>query len=167
MEGTMNKLALAVLGTAALATGALAGPKDAVSTPSKDQKWTPLDPKAGDKGPQVSVVFGDMKKKAPIGFFLKIPKDFKPGPHTHASDDYAVVVSGKAHNFPAPGTDEGPAVDPGGSWFQPGGKPHDNHCEAGSECVIFVYMPNGFDIKPWTDPKAPKKDEPKKPEPKK
>jgi hypothetical protein len=162
------KLALALTTVAFVGGIAAAGPKDATTAQLKDTKWTPLDPKLGDKGPQMSVQFGDPKKKGPIGLLLKVPADGKPGPHTHTSDDYATVIQGTMHNFAAPGTDEGPGLTVGGQWFQPGGKAHDNHCEASSKdgCIIFVYMPNGFDMKPWTDPKA-KKEEPKKPEPKK
>jgi hypothetical protein len=159
-----NKLVLALAGTAALLGGvALAGPKEAAVTVAKDAKWVPIDPKAGDKGPMLAVLFGDPTKKAPIGFLLKLPAGSKPGPHTHTSDDYGVVVQGKMHNYVAPGTDEGPTVEPGGYWFQPGGKPHDNHCEGPTDCIISVYMPNGFDVKPWTAPagKDPKKDAPK------
>ena len=90
--------------------------------------------------------FGDLTKKGPVGFLFKVPAGFRPGPHTHSSDDYVVVVSGKLHNFS--GANEGAAVGAGGHWFQPGNVVHDNHCEDGEECVIYIYMPNGFDFKP-------------------
>ena len=91
----MNKLALAVCGLAAVGGFVAAGPKDIVTTQNKDLKWSPLDPKdTAGKGPQFSVVFGDMKKKAPIGFILKVPAGFKAGPHTHTSDDYATIIQG-------------------------------------------------------------------------
>ena len=156
-------IALALL--AAATTVASAGPKDNTWTQLKDAKWAPLDPadKAG-KGPQFSLVFGDMKK-GPAGVLLKLPSGFKPGAHTHTSDDYGVIIQGTAHNFKAPGKDSGPALTAGSWWFQPGGQPHDNECEASSKdgCIIFVYVEKGFDFKPWTDPKAPKKpDAPKK-----
>lgn len=156
-----NQLALVFLGAAT--TFAFAGPKEITITQNKDLKWSPLDPKdTAGKGPQIAVIFGDMKKKAPIEFILKVPAGFKAGPHTHTSDDYAVALQGTVHNFKAPGTDEGPGVTVGGTWFQPGGQPHDNECEASSKdgCQILVYMPNGFDFKPWADKAAaPKKDD--------
>jgi len=99
------------------------------------------------RGPQTATVFGDFKKKAPLGFFLKVPAGFRPGPHTHSSDYQAVVVSGRVHNF-LPGGDEGTAADAGATWFQEGKALHDNHCESTSECVIFIYMPKGFDFLP-------------------
>jgi hypothetical protein len=122
--------------------------KEIVVTPAEQMKFQPLDPadKEG-KGPQIAVVFGDLKKKGPIGFLFKAPPGFKPGPHTHSSDDYAVILKGPMHNF-APGGDEGPAVGLGGTWFQPGKMVHDNHCSGSEECLAFVYLPKGFDFKP-------------------
>jgi hypothetical protein len=113
----------------------------------KDAKWIPLDAKAGAKGPQISISFGEMGKKAPIGFLLKTPPGFHPGPHTHSSDDWAVVIAGKMHNYPA-GKDAGKALIAGDRWHQVADEPHDNLCEPGAECLMFVYMPDGFDFKP-------------------
>jgi hypothetical protein len=157
----MNKIAMGVtIGALAAAGGFIAGvsaaakAKEIVTTPAADQKWTPLDAKAGDKGPEMSVVFGDPKTKGPIGFLLKVPAGFKPGPHTHTSDDYAVIISGSMHDFAA-GSDKvdvGKALGPGSTWFQPGKQVHDNLCDTGSECEFFVYMPNGFDMIPYKAP---------------
>src|SRR5215212_2470844 len=106
--------------------------KESVMTPAADVKWTPLDPKDTEmKGPSMSVVFGDMKKKGPLGFLIHNPADSTPGPHTHTSDDYAVVVKGVQHNWS--GDNEGPALAAGSTWFQPGGQVHNNHCEKGSD----------------------------------
>jgi hypothetical protein len=165
-------IALALI--AASAAVASAGPKDNTWTQAKDAKWSPLDPsdKSG-KGPQFTVVFGD-PAKGPVGVILKVPPGFRPGPHTHTSDDYAVIIQGNVHNFKSTTKDEkntGPAMTPGGSWFQPGGAAHDNECEKTSKdgCMMFVYMEKGFDFKPYAadakKPDAPKKDE--KPAPKK
>jgi len=136
------------LGLASTARAEKAG-KEIMVMPSADVKYMPLDPNDKEgKGPQISVVFGDMKKKGtPMGFLLKLQPGFKPGPHTHTSDDYAVVVQGSMHNFAA-GGDEGKAVDAGGTWFQPGKVAHDNHCASTTPCVIFVYVPKGFDFLP-------------------
>jgi len=149
------KTTMALLLVAAATTAAMANPTASVSTPAKDAKWTPLDPKdTAGKGPQVSVVFGEMGKKEAFGFFLKTPAGFKPGPHTHTSDDYGVVVSGTWHNFKAPSKDEGPGLTAGGQWFQKGGEVHDNACDKSSKdgCLVFVYMPNGFDFTPAPAP---------------
>jgi hypothetical protein len=171
----MNKLGIALsVGVVAAAGGFFAGTmaaptKTSTATALKDVKWTPLDPKVGDKGAQFSVVFGDMQKKAPIGFLLKMPAGGKPGPHTHSSDDYGVSIQGSVHNFASPGTDEGPALTAGGTWFQPAKMAHDNHCDSKEDCIDFIYMPNGFDFKPAAPPKAadPKPADPKPATPKK
>jgi len=154
----MKKLLAATL-VAAAATAAYAGPKDITINQMKDLKWTPISP-AGDKGPQVSFVSGDDKTKGFVAFYLKLPAGFKPGPHTHTSDYCSVVVQGTMHDWKTPGTDEGPAIGPGGSWCQPGGQPHDNDCEASSKdgCIGFVTMPKGFDFKPVVEKKAPGKE---------
>jgi len=111
-------------------------------------KYQPLDP--GDKegkGPQIAMVFGDMKQKAPVGFLFKVPAGFRPGPHIHTQDYYSVVLEGTVHDF-APGSDEGKAIGPGGHWFQAGKAPHDNHCASKTSCVIFIYSPAGYDYIP-------------------
>lgn len=117
-------------------------------TPAADVKWTPIDPQQGDKGPQMSVVFGDPAVKAPIGLFLKIPAGVSPGAHIHSSDYYAVEVFGTEHNYASASADKGAKLPPGSWWFQKGGAGHNNYCEPGADCVLFVYMPNGFDMSP-------------------
>jgi hypothetical protein len=158
-------IALALI--AAATTVASAGPKDNTWTQVKDAKWAPLDPsdKSG-KGPMVTVVFGDMAK-GPVGVILKVPPGFRPGPHQHSSDDYAVVISGTVHNFKSSAKDTkdtGPGLTPGGTWFQPANADHDNECEKTSKdgCMLFVYMEKGFDFKPAGKPATPAKTPAKK-----
>ena len=146
----MTKLAIAVAFTSLLTihtASADHGSTMSTTTTRKEATWIPLDPKAGDKGPQVSVVFGDLAKKAPIGFLFKTPPGFRPGPHTHSSDDFAVVIEGHMHNYAA-GKAEGPGLGAGERWHQIANEPHDNYCEPGADCVVFIYMPDGFDFKP-------------------
>jgi hypothetical protein len=87
---------------------AAAAKKEMMVTVPADVKWAPLDPKDTEgKGPQMSVLFGDPKKKgAPLGVLMRFPAGFTPGPHTHTSDDYAVVIKGTLHNFT--GDNQGP-----------------------------------------------------------
>jgi anti-sigma factor ChrR (cupin superfamily) len=134
--------------------------KEIVVTPDADLKFQPLDPtdKEG-KGVQMSVMFGDVKKKGPIGYLLKIPAGASSPAHMHTSDDYAVVIKGSMTDH-APGT-EGKALSPGGTWFQPGHVAHVNDCAAGAPCEIFVYMANGFDFIP-AKTEAPKAEPAKK-----
>src|SRR5688572_25707968 len=109
-------LAAALIASSALACAGAKGSRDTAPpvaaggikiTPAADVTFQPLDPKAGDKGPQIAVVFGDLQAKGPLGILLKAPGGFSPGPHTHSSDDYAVGVRGTLHNFLA-NSDRGP-----------------------------------------------------------
>lgn len=113
-----------------------------------DVKYSPIDPNAGDKGPQRAVAYGDLNKAETIGFFLKIPPGFKPGPHTHSSDDYAVGISGSMHNFAAGSPNMGPSIGTGGMWYQPANVPHDNSCEGSAPCIFFLHLPGGADFIP-------------------
>jgi hypothetical protein len=134
--------------------------KEIAVTPAADVKFMPIDPNDKEgKGPQISLVFGDLKKKGPVGVLLKTMPGFRPGPHSHTSDDYVIGITGLTHNY-LPGGDEGKPLGPGGFWFQPGKMDHDNHCEdKGGPCMSFVYMPNGWDFIPAkaaAEPKAKK-----------
>src|SRR5688572_5694700 len=121
----MKNMKWAMLVVAGVAAGfaggvyAAAAKKQMALTPAADVKWAPLDPKDTEgKGPKMTVVFGDPKKKGPLGILLNLPADSKPGPHIHSSDYYAVVVKGVEHNWEN-GTDTGPALPAGSHWFQP------------------------------------------------
>ncbi|HYV47753.1 MAG TPA: DUF4437 domain-containing protein [Myxococcaceae bacterium] len=151
MKSLKWAVVLAVVAAMGFAGGVFAAgaKKEMTVTKPEDMKFAPLDPKDTEgKGPQMAVVFGDPKKKgAPLGIIMKFPAGFTPGPHTHSSDDYAVVIQGVLHNFS--GTDQGPAIGPGGTWYQPAKQVHDNKCEeGGSGCMAFVYTPTGFDFQP-------------------
>jgi hypothetical protein len=132
------------------ATAATSHPgPDIVVVPPADVRYQPLDPRDKEgKGPQISIVFGDLTKKAPVGFLFKVPPGYRPGPHTHSSDYYSVVLQGAVHDFAAGDRDEGKAVGPGGHWFQAGKVPHDNHCASTTPCVIFIYSAGGLDFTP-------------------
>jgi quercetin dioxygenase-like cupin family protein len=121
--------------------------KDIVVTPDSALNFQPLDPtdKQGNS-PEISVVFGDLKKKGPIGYLLKTRPGTTSPAHTHTSDGYAVVIKGAISNY-APGAAE-KLLGPGGTWFQPGHVAHVNHCDGTGSCEVFVYMANGFDFSP-------------------
>jgi len=130
-----------------------AGP-NIIVTPAPDVKYQPLDPNDSQRqGPQISVLFGDFAKKAPVGFLFKVPPGFRPGPHLHTADYYSVVVEGIVHDFAPGSADEGSPIGPGGHWFQAGKVAHDNHCASPTPCVIFIYSPRGYDYLPIKDPK--------------
>lgn len=149
----LGLLALAVasasVGAATMARAASDSTKpNIVRTPPAEVSYRPLDPRdTSGKGPQIAMVFGDMQKKAPVGFLFKVPPGFRPGPHTHTQDYHSVVLEGLVHDF-APGADEGAPIGPGGFWFQAGKVPHDNHCASSGPCVIFIYSPSGYDYVP-------------------
>jgi len=151
-----TKLSLSIAGaifalgiTTSLTAAAPAVPiADILRTPPAHVSYRPLDPRDKQgKGPQISIVFGEMNKGAPVGFLFKVPGGFRPGPHTHTRDYYSVVLEGLVHDF-VPGVDEGDAIGPGGFWFQAGKKLHDNHCASATPCVIFIYSPSGYDYLP-------------------
>lgn len=148
----MNRLCIFAVAAAITAAGATVHadkPRAAAATikPAAGLAWTPLVPELGARGPQISVVFGDIKK-GPVGLLLKQPAGARPGPHTHSSDYWGVVVSGAVQDF-APGKEaSAAALAPGSWWKQPGKAAHDNHCSETSECVVFVYFPGGFDFAP-------------------
>ena len=124
-----------------------------VVRPAADIKWTPLVPELGAKGPQISVVFGDLKK-GPVGLLMKQPAGARPGAHSHTSDYWAVVVSGQLQAFEPGMGSSARKLGTGSWWMQPGKAAHDNHCVDGSECVAFIYLPKGFDFAPVPMKKA-------------
>jgi hypothetical protein len=134
--------------TSVMAAAPPARGADILRTPPAQVTYRPLDPRdTQGKGPQISIVFGEMNKAAPVGFLFKVPGGFRPGPHRHTRDYYSVVLEGIVHDF-VPGAGEGDAIGPGGFWFQAGNKLHDNHCASATPCVIFIYSPSGYDYLP-------------------
>jgi hypothetical protein len=116
-------------------------------TRASDVRFQPINPNdTSGKGTQIAVLFGD-QGKGPVGFLLQTQAGERPGPHTHSSDIYSVVVRGIGHTFLA-GAAEGPQLGPGSTSFTPAKVPHDNHCEDASECLFFEYAPNGLDFIP-------------------
>jgi quercetin dioxygenase-like cupin family protein len=108
----MIALSLASAGLGAAGGVFAAKSKEIVVTPDSEVKFQPLDPTDTEgKGTQISVVFGDLKKKGPVGYLLKVPAGATSPAHTHTSDDYAVVVKGAMSNHP-PGA-ESKLLSPG------------------------------------------------------
>jgi len=127
---------------------AAAAPATADPTALGDTKWQPLVPQLGAKGPQLSVVFGDLKA-GPVGVLLKFPAGFTPGPHTHSSDYWGITIAGEMSDFDVGKLAAATHVGPGGHWMESANHPHDNQCSAKSECVAFAYFPHGLDVKPF------------------
>lgn len=117
--------------------------------------WKPLVPEAGDKGPMVATMFGDMMSAA-NGFFIKLPAGDKGLLHTHTNDYHGVGVTatsaaqdgGKTH-----------AVAASSYWFQPGGTAHLNACPGKTPCIGFAHFTAGkFDFAPAKPAKGAKPD---------
>ena len=138
---------LTVIVTAVSAHAQDAKPKaPIILTPAEDVKFVPLDPNDKEgKGLLLSVVFGDLSKPEPTGFFAQLPPGLVSGVHLHKSDYYGIALKGKLHHFP-PGKDEGKALENGATWYQAKNIPHNNHCKGPQACLIFLYYPNGFSI---------------------
>lgn len=126
-------------------------------TPAAEIKWMPLVPQLGDKGPQVSVVFGDMKKKgAPIGVLITLPAGFSPGPHIHSSPYTGVVIAGEIKDTDVGGLEAGTYMTVGQRWYESANRPHDNICSPKGPCELYAYFPKGIDTKPVPTKQAKK-----------
>lgn len=123
-------------------------------TPS-EFTWGPLDPSAGDKGPQIATMWGDMQS-GPNGNMIKMPAGSKSPLHTHTNEYHGVAVTpssvqqdgGKLH-----------ALAQGTSWTQPAGTAHINACPGKKECIAFTHYNTGkFDFAPAQPVKGAKPD---------
>ncbi len=117
--------------------------------------WNPLVPEAGDKGPMVASLWGDMQA-GPNGFFIKLPAGDKGMLHTHTADYHGVGVTASAAK-----QDGGKqhTVALGTYWFQPGGKAHLNACPGKTPCVAFIeFNTDKFDFAPAKAEKGAKAD---------
>lgn len=133
-----------------------APPRKVLKSMKPDQlTWNPLVPDAGDKGPMVASLWGDMMSEA-NGFFIKLPAGDKGMLHTHTNDYHAIGITassaaqdgGKTHAVPA-----------STYWFQPGGTAHQNACPGKTPCVGFAHYPGGkFDFAPAKPAKGAKPD---------
>jgi hypothetical protein len=136
-----TSLVFALIVGFALSGAALAGEKGVASAAS-ELKWAE---NPGMKGAAQALLWGDPAKGA-YGAFKKVPGGTALGPHTHAHDQRAVMISGTMEfNF------EGEAKkDLGaGSYVSiPGGAVHDATCKAGADCVYFEESVGAADFKP-------------------
>jgi mannose-6-phosphate isomerase-like protein (cupin superfamily) len=125
----------------AFAAGAVAAEKGVVS-PASEVKW--MDNPAM-KGAAQAVLWGDPAKGA-YGAFKKVPGGTVLGPHTHANDQRAIMISGTMEfNFEGEAKKELGA----GSYVSiPGGAVHDATCKAGADCVYLEESVGAADFKP-------------------
>ena len=142
----MKKLKTLVLASTVVAgafVGGLAIGKgtaaDVKFVPAADAKWDDMG------GLKLASVWGDYKK-GPYGGLLKLPAGFKSPLHSHTGDYEAVMVSGTSSHW-LMGEDGSKAkkLTPGSYWKMPGGLPHVSSCDAGTECVIYIWQTKPFD----------------------
>ena len=131
---------------AGIAVGGAAAKKEMVITPVSEVKWLPLHPELLDGGAQYSMLFGDLKKKAPAGVLLKY-SEATGGyfMHTHSSDYYGIEIFGTSTTTEPGQAAAAKALPPGSTWYVPAKLTHAHECPKG-DCEMFVYFPNGYDF---------------------
>jgi quercetin dioxygenase-like cupin family protein len=131
-------------------------PRKVLKSLKPDQlEWKPLVAEAGDKGPMVAALWGDMMNEA-NGFFIKVPAGEKGMLHTHTNDYHGIAVTASTA-----GQDGGKThvVAQGSYWFQPGGTAHINACPGKTPCIGFAHFTAGkFDFAPAKATKGAKPD---------
>ena len=130
--------------------------KTMISKTPAELEWKPVDEKAGDKGPMIAALWGDMATEA-NGFFIKLPKGNAGMLHTHASDYHAIGVAGMPTNA-QDGTKKPAPLAPQTYWFQPGGKAHTTACGKKDDCIAYVHVMGKFDFAPAKPVKGAKPD---------
>ncbi len=130
-----------LLAVALAAGGAAASPAESdramIVTPYESAKFVPSNP-AAPNGTQVAVLRGD-PATGPSTMLMKMK--FNQGRnvmHVHSSDYQLVVVSGKMkHWSKAQSEEKAEIMEPGGYWFQPGGRAHTDVCLS-NECLMYI-----------------------------
>lgn len=131
-------------------------PRKVMKSMTPDElKWNPLVPEAGDKGPMVASLWGDMMN-GPNGFMIKLPAGDKGMLHTHTNDYHAIGITASSASQDGGKTH---AVPQGTYWFQPGGTAHFNACPGKTPCIGFAHFNAGkFDFAPAKPAKGAKPD---------
>ncbi|WP_209448921.1 cupin domain-containing protein [Rhodococcus qingshengii] len=125
--------------TALLATD-VAG--KSISLPASTLNWRVL-PDTG--GVEVADVVGDITGRGSYESFVKFPAGKDNPMHTHSQDLPTVVLSGVFY-----ATIDGHRVEyPAGSFYQlPKDLPHLSGCMVGTDCLLFQYQADHFDVVP-------------------
>jgi hypothetical protein len=100
----------------------------------RDLPWVP---EAAGLPQHIATLWGD-RKTGEAGVLIKVPPSWHAGLHAHTADYDAVVIAGTwIHTIPSTGTRA--VLAPGSYWRQPKEQMHDDQCEAGAECIVFVH----------------------------
>jgi hypothetical protein len=144
----MTRILTAIAGSLLLAAAAVVAQPGAQKehvTSADAVTFTPLDPK-NPGGINVSVVSGDLMGKAPVTFFMRLPKG--PAPlHAHSAGYHATIIRGQAKHWPAGAEKAAKVLGPGSHWYQPGKANHGDECLS-DECLLLIQMDGGFDFIP-------------------
>lgn len=94
----------------------------------ENREWQAVGPlDENGKGIFISLLYGDLESKGPVNFLMKYSAGIKAPPHTHSSDYYAVVISGKFRHY-LTSEDEHKVLGAGATWFQKGQVVHGDYC---------------------------------------
>ncbi|MEV6279262.1 hypothetical protein [Nocardia sp. NPDC051832] len=114
----------------------------AISFPAADLVWREL-PDSG--GVRFANVRGDLAGNGPYEAFVKFPAGKDNPFHTHTSDLPTVVLSGTFY-----AVFDGKRIEyPAGSFYTLSADiPHLSGCVPGTECLLFQYQTDHFDLVP-------------------
>jgi quercetin dioxygenase-like cupin family protein len=154
MRSMKKLITLAIVGGAFVAGVAVGQPKAKPKATYKalgELTFDNLDPEG--KGPKIAGVWGDYKKKA-YGAIMKLPAGFTSPMHTHDGAYEAIQIQGTSRHW-VEGEDPkaAKAMVPGSYWTMAAKAKHVSACDAGTECLVYVWQKSKFTFKPVPEPK--------------
>ncbi|MER6999450.1 cupin domain-containing protein [Streptomyces sp. NPDC000410] len=113
-----------------------------LSFPEPSRKWTEL---PGTGGVKYSNVRGDLAGTGNYEAFVHFPAGKDNPEHIHKQDLPTVVLKGTFYAVM-----DGKRIQyPAGSYYHlPANKPHLSGCEKGTDCLLFQYQQDHFDLIP-------------------
>ena len=98
-------------------------------------------------GAQIAVLYGNPSKKGPFAVRFKFPSDYALPTHSHPTDEYLTVISGKARMAFGPKADEAQAqpLPAGAFMILPAGAWH--RLWADAETIIELHSTGPFGVK--------------------
>ena len=123
-----------------------AGGIEAKTILAKDIPWWEVPNTYGNV--KLAWVWGEREIPEPSGFFLWFKAGFPGFPHTHTESYNGIVVQGSYKHWEV-GEKNVPVLPVGSTFWQRGGAPHDDSCEAGQDCISYFRIDGKFDIQPF------------------